>query len=55
MNMAAQVPALFELLSGMPVGDLINRIPALSDKQNSANGTKPPSANNTVESLTDNK
>ncbi|MBV9708413.1 MAG: flotillin family protein, partial [Chloroflexi bacterium] len=55
MNMAAQVPALFELLSGMPVADLINRIPALSDNQNSANGTKSPSANNSVESLTDNK
>jgi flotillin len=55
MNMAAQVPALFELLSGMPVADLINRIPALSDHQSSVNGTKAPNANNSVESLTDNK
>ncbi|MBV9691170.1 MAG: flotillin family protein [Ktedonobacteraceae bacterium] len=49
MNMAAQVPALFELLSGTTVGDLINRIPALSDNQNSENGTKASGTNNTVD------
>ena len=40
MNMVAQVPALFELLSGTRIGDLMNRVPALStqDGQNSANG-----------------
>src|SRR5207248_5295606 len=38
MNMVAQVPALFELLSGTRIGDLMNRVPALSnqDTQNSA-------------------
>src|SRR5438067_4218062 len=43
MNMVAQVPALFELLSGTRIGDLMNRVPALSgqDDQNGvrANGT----------------
>ncbi len=41
MNMVAQVPALFELLSGTRIGDLMSRVPALStedkDSQNSAN------------------
>jgi flotillin len=43
VNMVAQVPALFELLSGTRIGDLMNRVPALSgqDNQNNArvNGT----------------
>jgi flotillin len=43
VNMVAQVPALFELLSGTRIGDLMNRVPALAgqDDQNSAraNGT----------------
>src|SRR5438067_4898322 len=51
MNMVAQVPALFELLSGTRIGDLMNRVPALAnqdgDKSNGndanakANGTVP--------------
>jgi len=31
-KMAAQVPALFETLSGMPLGDLLGRVRALGDK-----------------------
>ncbi|GAC1391218.1 MAG: flotillin lipid rafts scaffold protein FloT [Ktedonobacteraceae bacterium] len=40
VNMVAQVPALFELLSGTRIGDLMNNIPALAnhDNQNGANG-----------------
>lgn len=30
MNMVAQVPALFEILSGTQIGDLLRRVPALS-------------------------
>src|SRR6266487_4642037 len=51
MNMVAQVPALFELLSGTRIGDLMSHIPALAnqdgDKSNSksanakVNGTTP--------------
>jgi flotillin len=41
VNMAAHVPALFELLSGMSIGDLMDRVPALATKDNtSANGAK---------------
>jgi flotillin len=42
MNMVAQVPALFELLSGTRIGDLMNRVPALAsdDKQPGMNGSK---------------
>lgn len=43
MNMVAQVPALFELLSGTRIGDLLNNVPPLNkrdDSQNS-NGTAP--------------
>jgi flotillin len=32
MGMVAQVPALFELLSGTRIGDLMNRVPALADQ-----------------------
>ena len=40
VNMVAQVPALFELLSGTRIGDLMNNIPALAnvESQNGANG-----------------
>jgi flotillin len=31
-KIAAQVPALFETLSGMPLGDLFNKVRALGDK-----------------------
>ncbi len=56
MNMVAQVPALFELLSGTSIGDLMSRIPALTSQEvegkinldiakangvNSTNGTTP--------------
>ena len=53
MNMVAQVPALFELLSGTSISDLMNRVPALMNqevegkvshdiaKANGANGTTP--------------
>ena len=46
MNMVAQVPALFELLSGTRIGDLMNRVPALNEQDvaqngNSSNGTTP--------------
>ena len=51
MNMVAQVPALFELLSGTRIGDLMNRVPALSnqDAQNSANGASANGTGSTVE------
>ncbi len=51
MNMVAQVPALFELLSGTRIGDLMNRVPALSnqDAQNSANGAGANGTASTVE------
>jgi flotillin len=31
-KIAAQVPALFETLSGMPLGDLFSKVRALGDK-----------------------
>ncbi|GAC1362655.1 MAG: flotillin lipid rafts scaffold protein FloT [Ktedonobacteraceae bacterium] len=33
MNMVAQVPALFELLSGTRIGDLMNNVPALAKQE----------------------
>src|SRR5579875_3921601 len=36
VDMVAQVPALFELLSGTRVGDLMSRIPALATQENQA-------------------
>jgi flotillin len=48
VNMVAQVPALFELLSGTRIGDLMSRVPALSNQGDQAssdtakaNGTGP--------------
>lgn len=38
MNMVAQVPALFELLSGTRLGDLMSRVPALSTNEESKDG-----------------
>ncbi|HEY0752717.1 MAG TPA: SPFH domain-containing protein [Ktedonobacteraceae bacterium] len=38
VNMVAQVPALFELLSGTRIGDLMNRVPALSNQEIAQNG-----------------
>src|SRR5260370_4435448 len=36
VHMVAQVPALFELLSGPRIGDLMNRVPALSNRDERA-------------------
>ena len=59
VNMVAQVPALFELLSGTRIGDLMSRVPALAnqDEQNGAS-TKGNNAHangtaNMVEATTD--
>lgn len=38
VNMVAQVPALFELLSGTRIGDLMNRVPALNNQDGAKNG-----------------
>ncbi|HET8840616.1 MAG TPA: SPFH domain-containing protein [Ktedonobacteraceae bacterium] len=38
MNMVAQVPALFELLSGTRIGDLLNHVPNLKSQENNQNG-----------------
>jgi flotillin len=38
MNMVAQVPALFELLSGTHIGDLMNHIPTLNEQGGTQNG-----------------
>src|SRR5437660_5533360 len=47
MNMVAQVPALFELLSGTRIGDLMNRVPALSNQDEQLVGTNNASTNGT--------
>src|SRR5881275_989104 len=52
VNMVAQVPALFELLSGTRIGDLMSRVPALANQdgdQGSANGAKVNGTVGTVE------
>src|SRR6266487_877654 len=51
VNMAAQIPALFELLSGTRIGDLMSRVPALAtrDDQNNTDATKANGAGPTVE------
>ncbi len=46
MNMVAQVPALFELLSGTRIGDLMNRVPALASQDEQV-GTDSASPNGT--------
>lgn len=38
MNMVAQVPALFELLSGTRLGELMNNVPSLNNQNGSQNG-----------------
>ncbi|GHO45245.1 SPFH domain-containing protein [Ktedonospora formicarum] len=41
VNMAAQVPALFELLSGTRIGDLMNKVPSLAEQNgNVTDGSK---------------
>src|SRR6266513_4297092 len=47
VNMVAQVPALFELLSGTRIGDLMNRVPALANQEQQTVGTNNASANGT--------
>src|SRR5438874_1315366 len=47
VNMVAQVPALFELLSGSRIGDLMNRVPALANQDQQPVGTNNASANGT--------
>jgi flotillin len=47
VNMVAQVPALFELLSGTRIGDLMNRVPALVNQDQQPVGTNSASANGT--------
>src|SRR6266566_3914599 len=51
VNMVAQVPALFELLSGTRISDLMSRIPALAtqEEQNKTDTTKANGAGLTVE------
>jgi flotillin len=51
VNMVAQVPALFEMLSGTSIADLLNRVPALSN-QDGENGTanRENGTNHTVDS-----
>jgi flotillin len=48
MNMVSQVPALFEILSGTQVGDLLRRVPALSG-QDDEGGAKQNDNNNAHE------
>jgi len=47
MNMVAQVPALFELLSGTRLGDLMSRVPALSSNEDSKDGANMAGKNGT--------
>src|SRR5262249_45267870 len=51
VNMVAQVPALFELLSGTRIGDLMNRIPALANQgdQSGSDSTKADGTGPTVD------
>ncbi|HEX9132233.1 MAG TPA: SPFH domain-containing protein [Ktedonobacteraceae bacterium] len=48
VNMVAQVPALFELLSGTRIGDLMNRVPALSNQDEKPSVTNNASPNGTT-------
>src|SRR3989440_4406886 len=47
VNMVAQVPALFDLLSGTRIGDLMNRVPALSNQDEKQVGPNNASTNGT--------
>ncbi len=47
VNMVAQVPALFELLSGTRIGDLMSRVPALSNQDEQPSVKKNVSPNGT--------
>src|SRR5579859_2517931 len=48
MNMVAQVPALFELLSGTRLGDLMSRVPALSTNDEGKDGANMAGKNGTA-------
>jgi len=48
MNMVAQVPALFELLSGTRIADLMNRVPALANQDGDKSNSTNPKANGTT-------
>src|SRR5712691_8011015 len=48
MNMVAQVPALFELLSGTRLSDLMSRVPALSSNEDGKNGANVGGKNGTA-------
>ena len=48
MNMVAQVPALFELLSGTRLGDLMSRVPALSTNEDGKDGANMAGKNGTA-------
>jgi flotillin len=48
MNMVAQVPALFELLSGTRLSDLMSRVPALSSNEDGKNGANAAGKNGTA-------
>ncbi|GAC1378457.1 MAG: flotillin family protein [Ktedonobacteraceae bacterium] len=55
MNMVAQVPALFEMLSGVRIGDLMSRVPTMVNQdgeQSNGNGTSA-RANGTAASMVD--
>jgi flotillin len=47
VNMVAQVPALFELLSGTRIGDLMSRVPALANQDEQPGVTNNASPNGT--------
>jgi flotillin len=58
VNMVAQVPALFELLSGTRIGDLMSRVPALAKQDgelDSANGAKANGTGSTIEATSSEK
>jgi flotillin len=51
VNMAAQVPALFELLSGKRLSDLMDRIPALANQNDEKNKTDNAHANGVADTV----
>src|SRR5207248_9773421 len=51
VNMVAQVPALFELLSGTRIGDLMNNIPALANQDGDQGNAKGARANGTASAV----
>jgi flotillin len=57
VNMVAQVPALFELLSGTRIGDLMSRVPALANQgdQSGSDSTKANGTGPTVDATSSDK